>query len=99
MRKHGVSLEAATGFEWESALTWPDERKDYGEARMGGIGYIGLRLYAVVFRRPPNHQPTQGQQQRGAPLCRNLNRERSFPLRKRMPPSLPRPRPTRTPCL
>ncbi len=49
LRKHGVSLEAATGFEWESALTWPDERKDYGEARMGGIGYIGLRLYAVVF--------------------------------------------------
>jgi len=49
LRKHGVSLGAATGFEWESALTWPDARKDYGEARMSGIGYIGLRLYAVVF--------------------------------------------------
>lgn len=47
--KHGISLADAAGFEWDSALTWPDERKDYGEARMGGIGYIGLRLYCVVF--------------------------------------------------
>jgi hypothetical protein len=49
LRKHGVSLEAVTGFEWDSALTWPDERKDYGEARMSGIGYIGLRLFCVAF--------------------------------------------------
>ncbi len=49
LRKHGVSLAASAGFEWDTALTWPDERKDYGEARMAGIGYIGLRLYCVVF--------------------------------------------------
>lgn len=47
--KHGVSLADAAGLEWDSALTWPDERRDYGEARMAGIGYIGLRLYCVVF--------------------------------------------------
>lgn len=47
--KHGVSLGVAAEFEWDTALTWPDERKDYGEPRMGGIGYIGLRLFCVVF--------------------------------------------------
>ena len=47
--KHGVSLGAASDFEWDEAVTWPDERKDYGEARMVGIGYIGNRLYVIVF--------------------------------------------------
>ncbi len=47
--KHGVSLAKATELEWESALTWPDLRRDYSEPRQCGIGYIGLRLYAVAF--------------------------------------------------
>lgn len=47
--KHGVSLSDASRLEWDSALTWPDLRCDYGEARWCGIGYIGLRLHAVVF--------------------------------------------------
>ena len=42
--KHGVSLGTASDFEWDEAVTWPDERRDYGEARMVGIGYIGNRL-------------------------------------------------------
>lgn len=40
--KHGVSLSKAQELEWDSALTWP-------EPRWCGIGYIGLRLYTVVF--------------------------------------------------
>ena len=47
--KHGVSLRLANQLEWESAVIWPDTRKDYGEPRMGAIGYIGLRLYYVAF--------------------------------------------------
>jgi uncharacterized DUF497 family protein len=47
--KHGVSLGTASDFEWDEAVTWPDERRDYGEARMVGIGYIGNRLYVIVF--------------------------------------------------
>ncbi len=49
LAKHGVSLSAAGAFEWVSALTWPDTRCDYGEPRRVGLGYIGLRLYCVVF--------------------------------------------------
>jgi uncharacterized DUF497 family protein len=47
--KHGVSLAAAAGFEWEDAVTWPDQRQDYGEQRFAGLGYIGDRLFDVVF--------------------------------------------------
>lgn len=47
--KHGVSLAEATNIEWESALTWPDARRSYGETRWIAIGYIGLRLYVVVY--------------------------------------------------
>jgi hypothetical protein len=47
--KHGVSLAAAAGFEWEDAVTWPDQRQDYGEQRFAGLGYIGDRLFYVVF--------------------------------------------------
>lgn len=48
IEKHGVSLAAAASIEWDSALTWPDERYNYGEARMCAIAYIGDRLHYVV---------------------------------------------------
>ena len=47
--KHGVSLAAAADFEWDEALVWNDERKNYGEARQCAIGYIGNRLFYVVY--------------------------------------------------
>ena len=47
--KHGVSLAEAEMFEWETAVVFPDERTDYGEARVAAIGYIGQRLYVVIF--------------------------------------------------
>ncbi|WP_151704383.1 BrnT family toxin [Nitrincola alkalilacustris] len=47
--KHGVSLSAAYELEWETLWCFPDDRKDYGEQRMVGFAYIGLRLFNVVF--------------------------------------------------
>ncbi len=47
--KHGVSLALGDGLEWDSAVTWPDVRRDYGEPRQCGIGYVGLRLFFVAF--------------------------------------------------
>ena len=47
--KHGVSLAEAGRFEWDTAVTWLDVRRNYGESRMAGIGYIGRRLYFVAF--------------------------------------------------
>lgn len=47
--KHGVSLVEASKFEWDTAVTWTDDRRSYGEARIAGIGYIGQRLYYIAF--------------------------------------------------
>jgi uncharacterized DUF497 family protein len=47
--KHGVSLAATADFEWDEALIWIDERLNYGEERMCSIGYIGNRLFYVVY--------------------------------------------------
>jgi uncharacterized DUF497 family protein len=49
VEKHGVSLSAAVDFEWDDALVSADERRNYGEARMIAIGYVGERLYVVVY--------------------------------------------------
>jgi len=47
--KHGVSLGEAGSMDWDSAVIWRDDRMDYGEVRMCGLGYLGMRLYFVVF--------------------------------------------------
>lgn len=57
--KHGVSLTEAAGFEWDTAVLWSDTRRDYGEARMVALGYIGLRISALVFVDRPAEQPTE----------------------------------------
>ena len=59
LAKHGFSLLDAVGFEWETAVVWPDTRRDYGEARMVALGYIGLRIMSVVFVDRPPEQPTE----------------------------------------
>ena len=59
LAKHGFSLLDAVGFEWETAVVWPDTRRDYGEARMVALGYIGLRIMALVFVDRPSEQPTE----------------------------------------
>jgi uncharacterized DUF497 family protein len=49
LEKHGMSLADAASIEWETSIVWMDERSNYGESRMCGIGYIGNRLYCVAF--------------------------------------------------
>lgn len=47
--KHGLSLAEAESLVWETAMTWLDTRRNYGELRMSGIGYIQHRLHFVAF--------------------------------------------------
>jgi len=47
--KHGVSLALAKFFEWDTAQIEEDLRFDYGEQRFQATGYIGARLYFMVF--------------------------------------------------
>jgi uncharacterized DUF497 family protein len=49
VRKHGVSLQAATRFDWDRAIEREDDRFDYGEARFVAIGLIDARLFVMVF--------------------------------------------------
>jgi uncharacterized DUF497 family protein len=49
LEKNGISLAAAATLEWDDALTWTDDRKNYGEARMCAIAYIGNRLHYVAY--------------------------------------------------
>jgi uncharacterized DUF497 family protein len=47
--KHGLSLTEARRLDWDTALIERDDRRNYGEDRMLGIGYVGHRLHVVVF--------------------------------------------------
>ena len=49
--KHDISSAEAALFEWDDALLWIDERNDDGEVRQCAIGYIGTRLYYLVYVR------------------------------------------------
>lgn len=48
-RKHGLSLQAASGFVWDTALEREDDRFDYGELRFVAIGLIDNRLFVLIF--------------------------------------------------
>ena len=47
--KHQTWFALADDFEWETATLEVDTRKHYGETRFIGTGYIGLRLYVLIF--------------------------------------------------
>ncbi|GAB1368700.1 BrnT family toxin [Azonexus hydrophilus] len=47
--KHGVWFHEAEGFEWETAVVRVDDRRPYGETRFEATGYVGFRLYVMIF--------------------------------------------------
>lgn len=47
--KHGISLQAAIDFDWDTAFEREDDRFDYGEVRFVAIGLIEARLYVMIF--------------------------------------------------
>jgi len=48
-QKHGVALSEADGIDWDAALVWADDRRDYGEVRLVALAPIGDRLYCCVY--------------------------------------------------
>ena len=49
LEKHRIDFHAADGFDWTTALIFEDKRRNYGEVRYTAHGWIGNRLYALVF--------------------------------------------------
>lgn len=45
----GLSFERVVDFEFETALFVPDQRREYGEARIRALGWLDKRLHALVF--------------------------------------------------
>ncbi|MFO1050223.1 MAG: BrnT family toxin [Geminicoccaceae bacterium] len=48
-RKHGISLAAAAEMDFIVAQIIPDDRRDYGEARLWAVAPIGGRLHVLTF--------------------------------------------------
>ena len=49
LSKHGISLSEAKFLEWDEALSWTDNRKDYGEIRQVSLVPMQQRLYCAVY--------------------------------------------------
>jgi uncharacterized protein len=47
--KHGLSLEIAASLDWDAALLWIDDRRDYGEMRVLALAPRTGILYYVAF--------------------------------------------------
>ena len=47
--KHGVSLADAELIDWDAALVWEDDRKEYGETRLVALAPIDDRLFCCVY--------------------------------------------------
>jgi uncharacterized DUF497 family protein len=56
-RKHqGISLNLANNIEWDTLWAKEDKRMNYGEKRMIGYAYIGLRLFCVIYTDRGNYR-------------------------------------------
>ncbi len=53
-QKHGISFKHAAKIFHGPVLQWEDDRSDYGEVRMIGIGPSEGRFLRVVFTRRKN---------------------------------------------
>jgi uncharacterized DUF497 family protein len=51
LRDHGVDFADARHFDWETAVITIDDREDYAELREMALGFIGVRIHAMVFTR------------------------------------------------
>lgn len=47
--ERGLSFDMVAQFDFDTAEIYADDRKDYGEVRYVGLGYIRQRLHIVVF--------------------------------------------------
>jgi uncharacterized protein len=50
VRERGLSFTAAARFDFETATFKEDRRRDYGERRIVGIGYLDGRLHFLCFK-------------------------------------------------
>ncbi|MCC4261569.1 BrnT family toxin [Pseudomonas aestusnigri] len=54
IERRGLSFDRVADFDFETALFSVDDRRDYGETRYRGFGYLDGRLHALVFVETEN---------------------------------------------
>ncbi|WP_339780945.1 BrnT family toxin [uncultured Thalassospira sp.] len=47
--RHGVPFTAVSNFDFDTALVFKDDRREYGEERMIAVGFIKDRLHVMVY--------------------------------------------------
>lgn len=47
--KHGVDFQIAVDFDWATAIETYDNRVEYNEDRWIAMGFIGGKLYILVY--------------------------------------------------
>ena len=48
-RERGLPFDRAAELDWDRAIAFPDERRDYGEGRIIALAPMQGRLYAVCY--------------------------------------------------
>ena len=48
-KSRSLSFDRAVDFDWETAISYEDERVDYPETRIIALGFIGVRLHVICF--------------------------------------------------
>jgi uncharacterized DUF497 family protein len=49
LEKHGIDFSEAEAFDWDRAVSFADDRFEYGEVREVAYGFIRDRLHVLVF--------------------------------------------------
>lgn len=49
LAKHGIDFHCLDDFKWDTAVKTVDDRRDYDEQRWVAFGFIGSRLYVLVY--------------------------------------------------
>ncbi len=44
-----IPFESVRRFEFNTAVIWKDDRRNYGETRYCALGYIGERIHHLTF--------------------------------------------------
>lgn len=48
-RERNLPFDQAINFDWETAISYEDVRKQYPERRFVAMGYLGTRLHIICF--------------------------------------------------
>jgi hypothetical protein len=49
IRERGISFERVAEVDFNTAMVFPDTRKEYGETRYIALGYLDRRLHVLCF--------------------------------------------------